>query len=80
MTRLTVPEAANYLRLAKTTLDHYRSAGQGPRFIKLSRRKILYDTRDLDAWLDRHKQNSTRDKPELRRRRRRSRNAFDVIG
>jgi predicted DNA-binding transcriptional regulator AlpA len=79
MKRLTVPEAANYLRLAKSTLDHYRSAGQGPRFIKLSRRKILYDTRDLDAWLDRHKQNSTRDQPQLRRRRRRKLGLADAL-
>jgi predicted DNA-binding transcriptional regulator AlpA len=79
MTRLTVPEAAQYLRLAKSTLDHYRSAGQGPRFIKLSRRKILYDTRDLDAWLNHHKQSSTSDRPQLRRRRRRSKSVISAF-
>ena len=72
MPRLTVPEAARYIPLAKGTLDNLRSAGGGPRFVKLGR-KILYDTRDLDQWLEDHKQNSTADKPQLRRRRRRLR-------
>jgi excisionase family DNA binding protein len=79
MRRLTVREAAEYVRLAMSTLNALRTAGRGPRFIKLGR-KVLYDTKDLDAWLDRNKRHSTSDKPELRRRRRRSRNALDMIG
>jgi predicted DNA-binding transcriptional regulator AlpA len=71
MTRLTVREAADYLRLAKGTLDQWRTAGTGPRFIRLSVRKILYDTVDLDAWINARKQTSTTDQPQLRRRRRR---------
>jgi excisionase family DNA binding protein len=70
MTRLTVPEAADYLRLSKATLDQWRTAGKGPRYIKAGKR-ILYDTRDLDAWLDGNKRSSTSDQPQLRRRRRR---------
>jgi excisionase family DNA binding protein len=72
MTRLTVREAADYLRLSKSTLDAWRTKGRGPRFSKLGDR-ILYDTKDLDRWFDDNKRNSTSDKPELRRRRRRSR-------
>jgi excisionase family DNA binding protein len=78
MTRLTVIEAADYLRLSKATLDAWRTAGKGPRFIKAGKR-VLYDSRDLDRWLDGNKRSSTSDQPHLRRRRRRSRNAFDVI-
>jgi len=78
MTRLTVKEAAEYLRLAKGTLDHWRTTGAGPRFIKISTRKILYDTADLDAWLNQRKQTSTADQPQLRRRRRRSNNPLDM--
>ena len=70
MSRLNVREAAAYIPLAKGTLDNLRSAGKGPRFIKLGR-KILYDTRDLDQWLEDNKRNSTSDQPQLRRRRRR---------
>jgi excisionase family DNA binding protein len=68
MSRLTVSEAAQYVRLAMSTLNALRTAGRGPRFIKLGR-KVLYDTKDLDAWLDRNKRRSTSDQP-LRRRRR----------
>jgi excisionase family DNA binding protein len=74
MTRLTVREAATYVRLAKSTLDHMRAAGGGPRYIKAGR-KVLYDTVDLDRWLEAHKQNSTADTPQTRRRRRRRRAA-----
>ena len=79
MSRLTVREAADYVRLAMSTLNALRTAGRGPRFIKLGR-KVLYDTKDLDTWLDRNKRRSTSDQPQLRRRRRRSRNALDMIG
>jgi excisionase family DNA binding protein len=70
MTRLTVTEAADYLRLSKATLDQWRTAGKGPRFIKAGKR-VLYDSRDLDRWLDGNKRSSTSDQPHLRRRRRR---------
>jgi excisionase family DNA binding protein len=70
--RLTVKQAATYVGVSKSTLDHMRTAGQGPRFAKLGR-KIIYDTADLDRWVDQHKRNSTSDKPEFRRRRRRPR-------
>jgi hypothetical protein len=79
MSRLTVREAADYVRLAKGTLDNLRTTGKGPRFAKLGR-KVVYDTHDLDRWLEDHKRSSTSDQPQLRRRRRRSRNAIDVIG
>ena len=79
MTRLTVREAADYVRLAKSTLDHMRTAGKGPRFIKLGR-KILYDSRDLDKWFDDNRRSSTADDPQARSRRRRRRNAANVFG
>lgn len=79
--RLTVKEAAAYVCLAKGTLDHMRTAGNGPRFIKLGR-KVIYDTRDLDQWLDDNKRISTSDDPQARtrRRRRRAHNAVNVAG
>jgi predicted DNA-binding transcriptional regulator AlpA len=72
MTRLTVKDAAIYVGLSRATLDIWRGKGRGPRYIKLGSR-VVYDTGDLDRWLEQHKQSSTSDKPELRRRRRRSR-------
>jgi predicted DNA-binding transcriptional regulator AlpA len=74
----TVTETAEYLRLSKSWLDHKRTAGHGPRFVKLGGR-IFYDVGDLDSWIEQHKQTSTADRPQLaRRRRRRSNNAIDV--
>jgi excisionase family DNA binding protein len=70
--RLTVRETASYTRLTKSTLDQWRTAGKGPRFIKAGR-KVLYDVADLDRWLEAHKQQSTADIPQMRRRRRRYR-------
>jgi predicted DNA-binding transcriptional regulator AlpA len=79
MSRLTVLQAATYVGLAKSTLNHMRTAGKGPRFLKLGTR-VVYDTKDLDAWLDRNKRTSTSDQPELRRPRRRSRNLVNTTG
>lgn len=58
MPRLTVKEAAEYIPLSMSTLNTMRVTGGGPVYIK-ARGKILYDTRDLDVWLDAHKQIST---------------------
>lgn len=48
--RLRTPAAAEYLGYAESTLEKKRLTGDGPPFIKLGR-VIVYDTRDLDAWL-----------------------------
>jgi excisionase family DNA binding protein len=79
MSRLTVREAAEYVGLSQHTLNQMRNEGRGPRFLKLGG-AVRYDTKDLDAWIDASRRRSTSDKPQLRRRRRRSRNALDMIG
>jgi predicted DNA-binding transcriptional regulator AlpA len=53
---LRTPEAAEYVGLAESTLEKQRVAGVGPRFIRLGSRAIGYDIRDLDAWLDGHRE------------------------
>jgi hypothetical protein len=68
MPRLTVKQAAEYIPLAEGTLNAYRVSGGGPVYIKLGG-KILYDTRDLDKWIDGHKQISTSANPERKPRR-----------
>ena len=42
MTLLTQREAASVLRLSERTLERWRVAGIGPRFIRLPRRSIRY--------------------------------------
>ena len=50
----SVREAAQYLSLSKSFLDHARLSGDGPKFIRVGRRNVLYLREDLDAWLDQH--------------------------
>jgi hypothetical protein len=47
---LTTPSAAARLQLAAATLEKMRVRGDGPPFIALSRRRIVYDVAALDAW------------------------------
>jgi hypothetical protein len=58
MTRLSVRQAAEYIPLAVGTLNKLRVTGEGPTFIKLGA-KVLYDTVDLDAWVNARKRQST---------------------
>ena len=67
--RLTTKEAAKFIGVSEGTLRNLRIAGGGPRFIKLGR-KVLYDQRDIEDWLEDHKRMSTADEKNRRRRRR----------
>jgi predicted DNA-binding transcriptional regulator AlpA len=58
--RLRPARAAEYLGIAKSTLARKRRSGEGPAFIRLGR-VIVYDTRDLDAWLAAHRSDGGRD-------------------
>ena len=49
--RLRVPEAAKYLGVTVHKLYHMRSRGNGPPFVKIGQ-SVVYDTRELDAWLE----------------------------
>ena len=49
-TLLTVPEAAEFLRLRPATLAKYRSVGGGPDFSKLGGR-IVYPLASLERWI-----------------------------
>lgn len=51
-------EAADYLRIAASTLEHYRAHGTGPPYRKHGHR-ILYHRDELDAWSQGRKYHST---------------------
>lgn len=53
--RLTEEHAAKYLGVAPGTLKNWRSAGQGPRYIKIHHRLIRYDLVDLDRFIEANK-------------------------
>ncbi|WP_417792790.1 helix-turn-helix transcriptional regulator [Terasakiella pusilla] len=56
--RLRVKDAATYCGLSASTLNKYRVTGQGPMFHKVGR-VVLYDTADLELWLESCKRRST---------------------
>lgn len=56
---LDVRQAAVRLGLSKSTLDKMRSRGVGPQFIKSTDRAVRYDPKDLDAWVDERRRQST---------------------
>lgn len=57
MRRLRISEAAEYCALTVGKLAKLRSSGGGPSYIKIGR-EILYDTNDLEKWLEANKYES----------------------
>ncbi len=57
--RLRRPEAADYAGVSPGFLEKAAIRGDGPRFIRLSARLIVYDTNDLDDWLASRRASST---------------------
>ncbi|WP_443095853.1 helix-turn-helix domain-containing protein [Rothia koreensis] len=53
-TRLTTPEAAEYMGLEVKTLHNYRSAGTGPACIRVGR-CYQYRVEDIEKYLDRNR-------------------------
>jgi predicted DNA-binding transcriptional regulator AlpA len=62
--RISVGAAASYTGLAESTLNKLRMTGGGPRFLKISARRVAYDTTDLDEWLATKRRRSTSDQGE----------------
>ncbi len=52
-------EAALRLSLGCRTLQEMRLRGTGPKFIRLGERRVGYDVRDLDAWVNSRRAAST---------------------
>ncbi len=57
-TLLTTLEAARFLRMTRSTLDHYRCVGRGPDYRKHGAR-VFYTRAALIRWSQRHAQAST---------------------
>ena len=56
---LRTPDAATYIALSASSLEKMRSAGNGPRYLRLGGRAIGYDVGDLDEWLDQRRREAT---------------------
>jgi predicted DNA-binding transcriptional regulator AlpA len=48
---LTEKELAPWLGVSLPTLQRMRSKGGGPRFVKLSLRRVAYRPSDVEVWL-----------------------------
>ena len=57
--RLKPTQAADYLGLKPSTLAKWRVRGDGPRYAKLGRKIVVYETDDLDQWVAGQKRSST---------------------
>ena len=57
---LDTKAAAPRIGVAPGTLENWRIAGTGPKFIKAGTRgKVLYDPADIEAWKDANRYQST---------------------
>ena len=52
---LDARQAAAYLRVSRRTLHRMRETREGPPYSKVGR-KVIYDIRELDAWVEERKQ------------------------
>lgn len=59
---LTTEQAAEYTKLAASTLTKKRLYGDGPPYLRPGLRRIIYKKADLDAWLESHRRTSTSDR------------------
>lgn len=59
MVFLTQDDVAIMLRVSVDTVRRMRQRGDGPPFVRLSKRRILYRRSDVDAWIS--KQQKTKE-------------------
>jgi len=55
---LTAKEVAEILRTSVGQIANMRMRGEGPPYLKFARR-VLYDVKDLETWLVRHRTMTT---------------------
>ncbi len=48
---LTTGQAAAHLALGRSTLEKWRCAGTGPKFLRLGMRRVVYHIADLNEWI-----------------------------
>jgi predicted DNA-binding transcriptional regulator AlpA len=64
--RLRTHQAAPYVGLTKSTLAKMRIRGDGPPYMKVGPRVVIYDQDELDAWLAARSRRSTSQPTEER--------------
>jgi predicted DNA-binding transcriptional regulator AlpA len=56
---LRADAAARYLGVSASTLAKMRMRGDGPEFMKMGRRLVVYNLSDLTAWLETTRRKTT---------------------
>jgi hypothetical protein len=59
--KLTTHEASAHLKIAASTLCKMRLSGEGPPFLKIGPRRVVYDLADLEEWASARRRRSTSD-------------------
>jgi excisionase family DNA binding protein len=49
---MTIDELADYLGESKRTIYRYIQSGDCPPYIRITKKNIKFDKRDVDAWLE----------------------------
>jgi predicted DNA-binding transcriptional regulator AlpA len=49
---LTLPQAAELMRMTKATIAQMRYRGNGPKFYRLSAKTILYKRSEVLSWME----------------------------
>ena len=58
---LTTTQAAEYLGMTKSYIQRLRMTGEGPEYLRISPRRVLYLVEDINRWLEGQRRRSTVD-------------------
>ena len=59
MILMSIEELADYLGESKRTIYRYIQSGDCPPYIRITRKNIKFDKKDVDAWLESKKVHPT---------------------
>ena len=63
MILMSVEELAEYLGESKRTIYRYIQSGDCPPYIRITKKNIKFDKKDVDAWLESKKVNPAAENP-----------------
>jgi excisionase family DNA binding protein len=64
MILMSIEELADYLSESKRTIYRYIKTGDCPPYIRITKKNVKFDKRDVDAWLESKKINPADQNPE----------------
>jgi excisionase family DNA binding protein len=64
MILMSIEELAEYLGESKRTIYRYIQSGDCPPYIRITKKNIKFDKKDVDAWLESKKVNPAEEKSQ----------------